>query len=799
MKDYLLILCYCALNITFAQECDYTFSGEIHDFHDGSPIVNATIYIKNIDKYTTTDLSGKFVMENLCSGEINIVVSHVGCKDKILNVNIQKNTYKTINLEHHFEELHVVEIKGNNPNKVTQTAQETLLKAKTIERYSSLSLGDALKEVSGVSSINTGNTIVKPIINGLHSSRIAIITNGVRLQDQEWGIEHAPNVDLGSVGDISVIKGSNALAYGGGAIGGVVVLNPLKIILKDSLYGKSIVNGQSNGRGFSFNSSLAKTYTKGWYINATTSLKDFGDFKTPNYNLTNTGLNSMGFSLGAGYKTLEKGFNVSYNYLNNEIGILRASHIGNIEDLVNGINDSQPNVIKPFNRDINDPRQEVTHQVFMIDLYKRFKKLGRWELQYDYQNNQRFEFDIRVGDDRDKPALDLNLKTHNITSSIKVDAFENIKYNFGVNGTYQTNFANPDTGVRRLIPDYDKFDLGVFAISNMKLGNTTNLDLGLRYDFSRIDAKKFYLTSRWEERNYDALFPDLVIESLSSQVLTNPVFDYHNMSVSAGISHDFNKKHSVIFNYGFSQRPPNPSELFSDGLHHSAARIELGDLQTDKETSNRFSATYKYKSDHVSLVLEGFYNQINNFIYIVPTGTEQTIRGAFPVWNFQQTNARLLGLDLSANYTHNEHWALNNKSSIIKGRDIKAKQALIEMPSFKSVSALKFSNKKWMLLNTELQSELVLRQNEYPDNNFEAFIPTTGEYVLVDISTPPSTYHLLHFQSDITLNLSKKTTLNVSLNVKNIFNTSYREYLNRLRYFADDLGRNVMLQLKLNY
>ena len=108
-------------------------------------------------------------------------------------------------------------------------------------------------------------------------------------------------------------------------------------------------------------------------------------------------------------------------------------------------------------------------------------------------------------------------------------------------------------------------------------------------------------------------------------------------------------------------------------------------------------------------------------------------------------------------------------------------------------------NKKWLNFNAELQSELILMQNDYPNNNFEVYIPTTEEFILLDISTPPPTYHLMHFESDITIKLSEKTDLNVGINVTNIFNTSYREYLNRLRYFADDLGRNFMLHLKLNY
>src|SRR5690606_40912223 len=106
---------------------------------------------------------------------------------------------------------------------------------------------------------------------------------------------------------------------------------------------------------------------------------------------------------------------------------------------------------------------------------------------------------------------------------------------------------------------------------------------------------------------------------------------------------------------------------------------------------------------------------------------------------------------------------------------LKQKQALIDMPSFKTVNILGYSNEKWLHFNSELQSELVLRQNDFPNNNFEVFIPRTEEMVLVDVSYPPPAYHLLLFISDITLNLSAKTNLNIGLNITNIFNTSYRE------------------------
>jgi iron complex outermembrane receptor protein len=39
----------------------------------------------------------------------------------------------------------------------------------------------------------------------------------------------------------------------------------------------------------------------------------------------------------------------------------------------------------------------------------------------------------------------------------------------------------------------------------------------------------------------------------------------------------------------------------------------------------------------------------------------------------------------------------------------------------------------------------------------------------------------------------------LGLNVSNALNTTYRDYLNRLRYYADDPGRNVMLRLKYEF
>ncbi|TCK69199.1 iron complex outermembrane receptor protein [Winogradskyella wandonensis] len=799
MKYLSLLLAVVSFYNSFSQNCNSVFLGELTDYHDKTPIVGATVYIKTLDKYTTSDLDGKFKIENLCNGPLTLVITHVACETKTLNYNVTGDLFREIALEHHIEELNEVSVKTSATKKATVTAQETLIKSDALKKYSSLSLGDALKEVPGISSINTGNTIVKPMVNGMHSSRLLIINNNVRLQDQEWGIEHAPNIDINSAKQISVIKGSGALRYGGDAIGGVVVLNPARVILRDTLYGSTTINGQTNGRGYNITSSLNKTFKSGWFANIQGTAKQNGDFEAPDYTLTNTGLKSQGFSVNGGKKKFESGFEVFYSFLNNEIGILRSSHIGNVEDLVDAINSQQPFIVEDFSYDINSPKQEVTHHLLKGLYYRRFKNFGKVSLQYDYQNNQRFEFDVRVGDDRNKPALDLNLQTHSVLADVVLDNNLRRKISFGVLGRYQNNFANPDTGVRRLIPDYDKYDFGTYVTTEWVLNDVLTLDAGLRYDFNRIDAKKFYRTSRWNERGYDSDFSDIVIEDFGTQLLTNPVFNYHNISASTGVRYNLNDVSYLLGNYGLSSRPPNPSELFSDGLHHSAARIELGDLRLNKEISNRVSVSYNLQKSKYSLNVDAFLNRINDFMYLRPDSVEQTIRGAFPVWEFTQTNASFFGIDLASTYNFSENWTWSNISAYVKADDLSQDRPLIDIPAFNTRNAIIFNKPEWKNFTASLTSEWVFEQQEFPDFNFETLIASTNETVLVDISTPPPGYHLLHLYSEATFNISDKTKLNVALSVNNLLDTNYRAYLNRLRYFADDLGRNIMLQLQLTY
>ena len=797
-KYYLTYLLLCFTSIILSQNCILTLRGNIKDFHNGSPIEGASIKIQDSEIYSITDSKGDFIVKNICISKFKIIVSHISCNSEVISIDLDKKSFINIQLEHHIEELNEVNINAQ-VDKKTQTAQESIINNDVLERYSALNLGDVIKEIPGVSSINTGNTIVKPVINGLHSSRVLILSNNVRLQDQEWGIDHAPNIDINSINQISVIKGSGVLQYGGDAVGGVIILKPSRIISKDTLFGKTIIGGQSNGRGYNISSNINKNYSTGWFANIQASYKRNGDFKAPNYNLTNTGLESKSTAIRFGKNKFETGFEFYYSYLNNEIGILRTSHIGNLFDFRRAINSNQPIVIEDFSNTINVPKQDIKHHLLKANYYKRFQNFGKINLQYDFQNNRRKEFDVRIGDRRNIPAVDLKLQTHTILADVSLDSNLEQRLNFGILGRYQNNFANPDTGVRRLIPDYDKYDWGIYTTSDWQINDDLSIDAGIRYDFSRIDAKKFYLKSRWQESGYDEIFSDIIIDEFPTQYLTNPKFDYHNISASAGGKYTIDENNEIIINYSLASRPPNASELFSDGLHHALARIEIGDIKFNKEIANRIASSYSYNNSRFNLLVEVFYNRINDFIYLRHFEDNLDNRGAFGLWLYKQTNAELFGIDTNLNFLITKNLEWQNKSSFIKGYDIETDLPLINIPAFNSNNQIIYKNEGWLNFSASLKSELFFEQKEFPNFNYEVLDQFTGERFEIDISSPPKGYHLIHFYSEFTIKMNKKTNLNIGLSVNNVFDTSYRNYLNSLRYFADELGRNITLQLKLNY
>lgn len=802
----------CFATTVNAQNCNLELKGNVRDFHDSDPLAFAQLYIKELQKTVSTTDDGSYRIKNLCPGDYTIIITHYDCETLTVPISLSQDLTRDFVLEHHVNDLEQVKIIADVHDDHAQTQSSTRINQRTINEYSGATLGDALATVQGVTTLKTGNSVVKPIIHGVFGSRVAIVNDGLRQQDQEWGIEHAPNIDVNSASNIEVIKGASALRYGGDAIGGTILIEPERVIAKDTLKGKIITQLQSNGRGGSVSGSIGNYRKTGWYEQATLTYKRLGDFEAPDYILSNTGSRTYAANVALGYHRFEYGASIKYSFYDSELGILRASHIGNATDLVRSINSRQPTVIRDFTYDVDPPKQAVQHHGLQVNAYKRIESFGKLEVDYSLQFNNRLEFDLRRGDDAGRASLDLDLLTHTLAAHLLVDRNQDTEWEIGVDGLSQKNRPNPDTGVRRLIPDYNSGKYGAFASVNHQVNDEWLIDAGLRYDYYKINATKFYLQSRWEDLGYDQQFSQFEVGEQGNQILTNPQLDYDLFAFTAGAKYFAGDHFDLSVNLSSANRAPNPSELFSDGLHHALATIELGQLDLKKEQSYKVNFVAHKSNDGltgIDVEVNPYINFVQDYIQLIPTGLETTTRGAFPVYQYEQIDAVLAGVDVGLNWdiysqkiadpnnndlTANFKKVLNwsSRFSYIYGQNRTDSEPLIDMPPAQFFNELVWYNGIFEKVELKLSNQTVLKQNRFPDNDYTVDIPDDqGNFTTqtVNISESPDAYSLWNVGVGYAF---AKAELNLRIN--NIFDLEYRNYLNRQRFYADDVGRDFQLQ-----
>ncbi len=757
----------------FSQEpaCNFTLTGRIIDEHDKSNLEYATVYIKELERGGVSDDKGRYTIENLCAGNYTIVVSHVGCKPITEKVTITKSIKHNFYPEHHTEELIEFTLKEDGYEEIVSVSKKEL-SVKDLNQSRGKSLGESLKKITGVSSLNTGNSISKPVIHGLHSDRVLILNNGIRQEGQQWGNEHAPEIDPFIADKLSVIKGADGIRYGANAIAGVVLVEPKALRDSSGINGELNLGGASNGKlgvaSGTLDGNIAKLKGLSWRLQGT--LKQSGNVTTPDYYLKNTGLKEYNFSWAIGLNKEKYGVETFYSQFNTDLGIFSAAHIGNLTDLERAIAADEPLESADFTYQINRPYQHIEHELFKVSAYLKTGNAGKLNLIYARQYNLREEYDKHLPRNDSIAALNLPELQFEITTHLgEIVWKQNTNHAFssqiGIASMYQANTIDG----REFIPAFVKYSAGVFFIEKWRSENLKwNLEAGIRQDYI------FQEVYKWKRRLRRYNYYD---------------YTYNNTSGSLGVTFKPNDKLTARANFGMAWRPPNVSELFSDGLHHGAAAVEYGDTNLVAEKAYNTIVAVDYLFDNWLLQIEGYHNRIDNFIYLKPTlPATLTIKGAFPTFNYAQVNASLTGFDLKAKYNFSKELSWTGTTSFLWAYNLTEEDWLVGMPSNRFFNELVYNLlniKKMKDVYVELNLEHILKQTRVPDNS--------------DYLSPPDAYSLLGLGAGFTVPTYKKQKLIVDFEINNILNKKYRDYLNRFRYYANEMGRNYALKIKLTF
>jgi iron complex outermembrane receptor protein len=765
MKQFFVILTYLCLNgiaVAAQKECN-EITITILEQHTKQPVADVVVYIPQLNEQIITNDEGGCVLASLCPGDYTFKLHSYEIQDTVIQLTIKESTHIRLFVHHNIQLLKQVEVikKVERDDMQIQTQVEEA----TVRSLKSNSLATILEQVSGVSTLKNGNQLDKTMIHGLHSNRIVTINNGVRQEEQQWGVEHTSNIDPLANEKFTVIKGAAGVKYGNDAIGGVVVVDQNPIRSAKGWGGKHFVGYHANGRMPIIASMLEHRFAKNenWAFRVQGATKKAGNYQLADGRfVANSGVKQYSFSTLLEHHKHHSTWSLYYSHYYNTIGVYSGSHIGSEHDLNRAIFSDTPLVMSTFSYDIDRPKQLVHHQILKLK-YAYDSKIGLFQTQYAFQNNKRKEFDV-IRIENGKAQLNLSLNTHQFNTFFEHKKWNRFSGQVGIDAQYQHNtFQNGD---RVFIPTYFSYSTGIYGYERYALKSIA-IEAGFRYEIKKFDM---YNSEGLPLRN------------------VHYSFLYSNPSFTLSAQKKFKHHTKWITTISSAWRAPNANELFSAGLHLGGARIELGDKNLKPEQSMSLSTELNTIIAQKIQLKINLYNQwIQDFIYLEPGDLITTIRGVYKTYNYKSTNARLSGVDMNLQYQWND-WISTFGASVLYAKDALKNDWLIMMPSNRYTFGLKYK-KQIIATNTEIylgaNLKYVDQQKRIPRN-----------FIDLDPLFPPRAYYTCGANLGINTSLGSKT-INFEVNAYNILNQSYREYLDVWRYYLSQPGRSINLSATL--
>ena len=784
--------------VTWAQSdsCEHSVSGTILDIETKEPIPYVTIKIMGSEKYTTTDLNGDFIINGLCTNNNTIIASCFGYCDSVCEDYHQHGKSPHIYLKQDVLELNDVTIHAKKRiEEGVKTVSKSTIELEEIKNNPTQTLASLLSQTEGISFVSTGSNNQLPIIHGLYGNRILVLNNEIKHGFQNWGTDHAPEISLSSAHNITIIKGASGVRYGPEALGGTIIVEPNPLYLNEPLYASVETGYQTNGKGIFTNIESGIGFEKwSYFING--NFTKIGDLHSPDYSLTNTGKEEKYFGFGTRYQHKSIDVKAHYSYVNQNLALLRSSIADSGNAFVNAINSDKPLFIAPFSYDINAPNQKTDHHFLKLKMDWWYADNGKITFKSGTQLNKRQEFDVRRNSD--KPIIDLDLITQDYQLEWNHPDWYKLDGLIGVQFFNQDNDNNPGTGTTPLIPNYNTHSFSAFIVESKTFDKNT-FEFGSRIDFVSNDV-------RGRETN---------------QNIYRDQYQFNNITFSLGVVREVSEKTTFRSNLGAAWRTPNMIELYGFGQHGFKTTYGLlryyvnsdGELKTDKvikmeDSSVKPEKGYKFinewqhqnKDNTFKATVYGHY--IENFIYNRPLAVLGTIRGPMPAFIYDQSNAVFLGTDFSWKKQWSKQIAGLFGFSYLWSKNIEKNEPLINQPPVTTNYQVTWTKKNVWKFDTStisIRPSYTFQQYQAPrtippEDLIDGSVIITPESEIFDFKAAPEGYFLM----DVAWRFQIKN-VNASITVQNVFNTAYRDYLNEMRYFADEPGRNFLFTLRYSF
>lgn len=734
MHKYILIIASLLVfsNIT-AQN---TINGSVKNQKTGAPLMGVSVLIENTNIGTTTDFDGNFKLTYTSNKEVTISASYTGFATEKAQLNMS-DIEKPIVMLLHEKVMELDEVILSTPFNKLQSENVVRVATKSIESMQKKgiqNLMDGIVQITGVNQQSTGSGISKPVIRGLTGSRVLVYNQGVRLENFQFGEEHGLGIDEAGISSVEVIKGPASLLYGSDAMGGVLYLVPEKYAIAKETKVDLFSKFTSNTSGFNTNLGY-KVSGDHFHLLSRVALNTHSDYRIPNQKaVINSRYNDYDAKIGVGYKNNTFDTDIRYNYNQAQNGLANSIGLHQNRFKITGVHQKLDNHYLSDKSTFYLPNSKITTNLGFTSHKRQLIVL-------------------------ETTKIGMQLKTFNYDAKWYLPKNNKLESILGVQGMFQ---SNTNFGKHYLLPNAAIQGIGLFSTLNYTFGNLV-VQGGVRYDVRKIKTKDIGLTTE------DGFRPSFTKK-------------LHNFTGSLGLKVNPIEKTTFRFNFATGFRSPNLAEFTSSGIHEN--KFEKGNPALENEQNFQADIALEYKSTHLEFFSNAFYNRINNYIYLAPTGTEVE---SYPIYQYQQDDAKLYGGEVGFHlHPHPLDWLhLDSSFETVIGVQNNG-EFLPLIPANTWKNTIRYSNtlNKGFIDNYYINLAL--------DHTFKAI--KVSEYENIQ-----KAYSLANISVGSKIS-NDKFHLNLTLSVHNLFDKEYISHLSVLREDEiPNMGRNIILGFHIKY
>jgi len=619
-------------------------------------------------------------------------------------------------------------------------------------------ISKSIENIPGVSFMTTGPGISKPVIRGLSGNRVVVYNQGVRMENQQWGDEHSMGVSGSGISSIEVIKGPMSILYGSDAIGGVIYTVPEEYTKDDGTKVDLSTAYNSNYQGTTANIGVKGGSNDLKYI-IRGNMTDNGNFNTADEEVENTFLEEKDIKVALGYSTKSYESNFRMNMTETIAGIPHE------EEHHDDDHDDDHEDRDDDDEDHDDHEEEGEAYIETENMILSWENIFNFSdselnVKLGYSNNilreygehEEHEEDHEDGDEdgdddddheeHEGAHLDMGLKTTSLDLKYSLPKLENLETIIGATILSQ---ENKNHGEEMLIPDAEKMDVGIFGVWHYHLDNV-DFVFGSRYDNREIKVG-------------------------------GNEYEYFGFVNSLGLKTSLGSSSTIRLNLSSGYRAPNLSELFSDGAHHGTSQYQIGSTSLEEEKNTQYDVSYEYRNnENFVLGIDVFYNNINDYIYLNPTGG---VIDELPVYNYDQTDSKLFGGEIQLSYQTGIDWlSFDTSIEYLNGETS-------EGDYLPMISPLTFRQDFTIDISDNIFKLDFLYKGE--QSNVSEFESTTDSYFTVNLSGS----HKVDMSDN---------SLNIFWSVNNLLNEEYIDHMSRLKNLGiHEMGRNISVGLNYNF